>query len=335
MTRIVRLVLVCLLALPLSGLTAEKGLTVTGVRHFSYAAFTRIVFEIEGAAPYVLTKTAGGQGILLMSYEGPLILKAPVPAVSDGIVNGIEAKEETGRKEILIRLNAAGEVKDFVLHKPDRIVVDVIKTASSPVPPASDKSLVVVLDPGHGGLDTGITTPQGPEKSITLELAKTVKKMLQTDPRLKVVLTRDADSQPSLDERAAAANSAGADVFVSIHAAQGLTGTVYIQDPYQDPGAQATPPGRDFLSFEAGSELRDKHWGRQQAAHAMDSGALGRTLARQVTGEADAEPAQAPVAGLKTVDAAAVLIEIGTEQNRTKAAEAIVKGIEQHVGENR
>ena len=52
---------------------------------------------------------------------------------------------------------------------------------------------------------------------------------------------------------------------------------------------------RDFLGFEAGSEQQN-FWGRQQAAHARESGALGRILARQLAGNATAEPVQAPLA---------------------------------------
>ena len=47
-----------------------------------------------------------------------------------------------------------------------------------------------------------------------------------------------------------------------------------------------------------------------------------------------AEPVQAPLALLKAVDAAAVMIEIGMEMDRMQAAEAIAKGIEQYVREN-
>ena len=49
------LIVLCLLSMPAGAGAAEKGLIVKGVRYASYATFTRIVFEIEAAAPYVLT----------------------------------------------------------------------------------------------------------------------------------------------------------------------------------------------------------------------------------------------------------------------------------------
>jgi hypothetical protein len=124
---------------------------------------------------------------------------------------------------------------------------------------------------------------------------------------------------------------------VSIHAATGAAERVYILDPDDDLAGQETvrTASRDFLSFEAGSEEQEKLWGRQQAAHAKESGGFGRRLARRLEGGEGAEPVQAPIAGLKAMDAAAAMIEIGMEQDRVKAAEAIAEGIEQYARENR
>ena len=341
MQRLLKLILVSLLMVPSSTFSAEKGLTVKGVRYFSYAAFTRIVFEIDAAAPYILTRTADGRTLLFSSYEGPFALKAQLPVIRDGVVNGIEIKEDAGRNVVFIHLNVAGgEVKDFVLRGPDRIVLDIARGAASsanPVPAAAEAAMVVVLDAGHGGRDTGIITTQGEEKSLTLELAHAVRKILQKSSHFKVLLTREKDQVLSLDERAGFANAAGAAIFVSIHAATGAAERVFILDPDDDLTGQqaARTASRDFLSFEAGSEEQEKLWGRQQAAHAKESGIFGRRLARQFEGREDAEPVQAPIAGLKAIDSAAVMVEIGMEQDRAKAAEAIAKGIEQYARENR
>jgi N-acetylmuramoyl-L-alanine amidase len=341
MQRLFKLILVSLLMVPAGTFSAEKGLTVKGVRYFSYAAFTRIVFEIEAAAPYVLTRTADGRTLLFSAYEGPFALKAQLPVIRDGVVNGIETKEDAGRNVVFIHLNVAGgEVKDFVLRGPDRIVLDIARGAAAsaiPVPAAAEAAVVVVLDAGHGGRDTGIMTTQGEEKSLTLELAHAVRKILQKSSHFKVLLTREKDQVLSLDERAAFANAAGAAIFVSIHAATGAAERVFILDPDDDLAGQqaARTASRDFLSFEAGSEEQEKLWGRQQAAHAKESGVFGRRLARQFEGRDDAEPVQAPIAGLKAIDSAAVMVEIGMEQDRAKVAEAIAKGIEQYARENR
>jgi hypothetical protein len=76
-------------------------------------------------------------------------------------------------------------------------------------------------------------------------------------------------------------------------------------------------------------------WGTQQAAHAEESGRLGRALVRALTGRNTAEPVQAPVALLAPVDAAAVVIEVGTALSQTTVAEAIAQGIEHYVSQKR
>lgn len=329
------LIVVCFLALPAGAGAADKGLTVKSVRYASYATFTRVVFEIEAAAPYVPIRSADGRSVMLSSYDGPFLLKTQLPVFRDSVVLGLEPREEAGRNAVVIRLDgAAGEVKDFVLHGPDRIVIDIAKGAA-PVPaPSTDKPTVIVLDPGHGGKDTGIVAPQGLEKAVTLELALAIKRILQKDPHLKVVLTREKDQALTPDERNAASNEAGALLFVSIHSATNAGARVFIQDLLDEPETQkARPVSGDFLGYEAGSEQREMLWGKQQAAHARESGILGRKLARQLAGQDSAEPVQAPLVLLKAVDAAAAMIEIGMETDRAQTAELIAKGIEQYVRE--
>ncbi len=316
---------------------ADKGLIVKGVRHSSYAAFTRIVFEIDEAGPYVLTRSNDGRSLRLSSYDGPFNLKSPLPMVRDSVVFGLETHEEAGRNVVIIRLEGtSGEVKDFVLRGPDRIVIDIAKGASAIPSLPVDKQLVIVLDPGHGGKDAGLVTTQGHEKTLTLDLAVAVKKNIQKDPRLKVVLTRDRDQSLSLDERAAFANASGALLVVSLHAAAGVEGRVFIQDLYDEPGTRTVlPESGDFIGYETGSEQQELRWGKQQAAHARESGSLGRRLARQFAGKGSAEPFQAPLSAFKAIDAAAVLVETGSGMDAEQAAEAIARGIDLYVREDR
>ena len=91
--------------------------------------------------------------------------------------------------------------------------------------PAKSKSLTIIVDAGHGGIDQGALGPQGQsEKEITLAIAK---KMAQygKDYNIKVVLTRDRDILPGnastitegLENRISIAASAQADLFISLH----------------------------------------------------------------------------------------------------------------------
>lgn len=77
---------------------------------------------------------------------------------------------------------------------------------------------VVVLDPGHGGLDVGNQPPGKPaEKELTLNLATAVKRFLEQKNGVRVILTRREDATLSTLERVTLANTQQAEVFVSFH----------------------------------------------------------------------------------------------------------------------
>lgn len=77
----------------------------------------------------------------------------------------------------------------------------------------------IVLDPGHGGHDTGTVGPNGMmEKDLVLQVARLLRKMLQDNLGAEVFLTRERDEFVSLEERTEVANRLQADLFLSIHA---------------------------------------------------------------------------------------------------------------------
>ena len=77
-------------------------------------------------------------------------------------------------------------------------------------------SKTIYLDPGHGGLDAGAVNGKRYEKNDNLKLAKAVKDKLVVQGHI-VLMTREEDVNPTLEARIAAANIAGADIFVSLH----------------------------------------------------------------------------------------------------------------------
>ena len=78
---------------------------------------------------------------------------------------------------------------------------------------------IVVLDPGHGGVDPGAISVSGlREKDITLKVAHTVKQMLEATGRYKVYLTRSEDVFVPLRKRYQMAEQAGGELFISLHA---------------------------------------------------------------------------------------------------------------------
>lgn len=80
-----------------------------------------------------------------------------------------------------------------------------------------ENSRVVVIDPGHGGVDPGALTPSGvQEKDITLAIARQLKKVLE-EKKYVVLMTRNEDVNLTLPPRIELANQNDADVMISIH----------------------------------------------------------------------------------------------------------------------
>ena len=77
----------------------------------------------------------------------------------------------------------------------------------------------IVIDPGHGGHDTGTIGPTGlREKDVVLDVGLRLRKLLERKAGCEVVMTRGDDTFIPLEERTAIANAKAADLFVSIHA---------------------------------------------------------------------------------------------------------------------
>jgi N-acetylmuramoyl-L-alanine amidase len=77
--------------------------------------------------------------------------------------------------------------------------------------------LHIMIDPGHGGVDTGATRGNLKESEIALKVSSYLADLLRQDPRFQVSMTRTTDTKISLDHRTEAAEAAKADLFLSIH----------------------------------------------------------------------------------------------------------------------
>lgn len=86
------------------------------------------------------------------------------------------------------------------------------------LPVAGPEAFVVVLDPGHGGIDPGAQRGGISEKTLMLDLSRRLADRLRAGGDVTVHLTREVDRFVSLDERLALAQSVHADLFLSLHA---------------------------------------------------------------------------------------------------------------------
>lgn len=88
----------------------------------------------------------------------------------------------------------------------------------SAVSSVAARDFVLVIDPGHGGKDVGARGVKAYEKNINLAVGKLLGERISRECKdVKVVYTRSDDSFVSLNDRAAIANKAGGDLFISIH----------------------------------------------------------------------------------------------------------------------
>lgn len=181
--------------------------------------------------------------------------------------------------------------RSFVLgardDQPARLVIDLVptdektflakqeeqrsKTAQSeesPIPlamaPVADEKSVVVLDPGHGGVDPGAKSANGvQEKDVVLAFAKRLRKKLEASDRYHVFMTRDGDTFLPLKERVEYAREKGAGLFISLHAdyfpaeiddARGAT-VFTLSEQASDAEAKALAAKENFSDAVAGVEL--------------------------------------------------------------------------------
>lgn len=106
--------------------------------------------------------------------------------------------------------------------RPVETVATVTRASAKPAreaPVAAREKPVVVIDPGHGGNDSGATGVHGEdEKDIVLATGKILRDKLQKTGRYTVVMTRSTDKFIPLDERTAIARAKKAQLFISLHA---------------------------------------------------------------------------------------------------------------------
>ncbi len=124
--------------------------------------------------------------------------------------------------------------------------------------------VIVVLDPGHGGIDPGAEREGQSEAALMLTFARELKEVLLRDGRFAVVMTRDDDVFVPLETRTSIARESGADIFLSLHAdalaegeAQGAT--VYTLDEAATDAASAALAERhDRDDLLAGVDLTEQ-----------------------------------------------------------------------------
>ncbi|MEL6620018.1 MAG: N-acetylmuramoyl-L-alanine amidase [Pseudomonadota bacterium] len=201
------------------------------------------------------------------------------------------------------------------------------QAAAAPPQPADD-AFVVVIDPGHGGIDPGAVRDTTSEKQLMLGVGLALRDALRRAGGIEVVMTRDTDMFVSLPARVALAHQVGADAFISLHAdalsqGQARGATVYtLSDEASDAASAQLAAQHDRADILAGIDLSGAD--DEVASVLMD---LARTETRPRTDALATEliGAMATAGGpmnkrprreagfsvLKSADIPSVLVEVG------------------------
>lgn len=123
--------------------------------------------------------------------------------------------------------------------------------------------VVVVLDPGHGGIDPGAENGDFTEAALVLTFARELKELLLRDGGFQVVMTREEDVFVPLETRISIARAAGAQVFLSLHAdaissGEAVGATIYtLAEEASDEAGEALAERHDRDDLLAGVDLRE------------------------------------------------------------------------------
>ncbi|MGH9467103.1 MAG: N-acetylmuramoyl-L-alanine amidase [Terriglobales bacterium] len=216
---------------------------IEGVQVFTRAASTSVVLALRhrvtfsrGVLPrrHLVYFDVSSQGASEQASSGSARLR-----VGDGRVLSIHiAQFRRDETRVVIQMTRGVQADRGGLYpNPERLIVGLTgaHAAVAAAPPRAAQPLAdgrdsltralglkikrIVLDPGHGGFDTGTIGPGNLyEKNVVLDVALKLGKLLQRRMGLAVTYTRTTDVFVPLQERTAIANRAQADVFISIHA---------------------------------------------------------------------------------------------------------------------
>jgi N-acetylmuramoyl-L-alanine amidase len=238
--------LAALLLLPLLlAVDRPKGLgDVADVRSWSHPDYTRVVVELSRSVDAEVVRLPADSRNrrperLYVDLDGIWVgrdFEDGIP-IRDGLLQSLRLGQNTLRRSrLVIDLERYDRHRLLVLQSPHRVVIDVYGARASPeslrwqlpsgaqdpdvkrFPAGTRPVRTVVVDPGHGGRDPGATGIGGlREKDVNLRLSKLLAKRLRA-AGFQVILTRDDDRYLDLEQRTVTAESAGADLFISIHA---------------------------------------------------------------------------------------------------------------------
>ena len=259
-----------------------------------------------------------GWSRLVLGLEAPL---APVMA-------SMQTNAQNGTAVVALSLEPVSEAVFVANAGAPASGSDLPEVVTSAVPNRGDDRLMVVIDPGHGGVDPGAVRGVHTEADLVLTFAREMRDVLRRTGLVDVVLTRDGDLFVPLPTRVTLARAADADLFISVHAdalaegrAQGAT--IYtLSETATDAAAAALAEQHDRADILQGIDLHgadDVVAGVLMDLARLETGPRGEALADEMVGaireaglNLHSRPrGRAGFTVLRAADIPSVLVEIG------------------------
>jgi N-acetylmuramoyl-L-alanine amidase len=344
--------------LPAGAGTAGRGL----VKGFRYGLVmpggSRIVIDLAGPAKvtnsYVLDSANGQPPRLVVELEEVAranfvqsqgTLQGPPPATSPGASPGISQGASPGTSQATSQATAGRpELKPGISDS--HAAISAPDTAPAPPQPAAppDPRPVVVIDPGHGGVDNGTQSGTEVEKIVVLTFALALRDRLERSGKYHVVMTRTDDTFIPLGDRVRVARTQSAALFVSIHAdalpkgegdAQGAT--IYtLSDHATDAQAESLAEAENRADAIGGVNLTDEPTDvadilidLAQRETRTFSNRFARLLMGEMKNTARMHKHPLKSAGfkvLKAPDVPSVLVELGYVSNKSDMENLVSEG---------
>jgi N-acetylmuramoyl-L-alanine amidase len=282
--------------------------------HFQNFYVTDVHFDDQDGLPkLVITPSAGGLNFYPAVAEGGKVLLADVLKPPPPLAQTPPPSQPT---RTTARASATPAPSPGVTEE---------GPATQPGPPLP----VVALDAGHGGDDAGGRSRDGvTEKDLVAQLVARVRLALLSGGKYRIVLTRTGDVNATFEQRAVAANVGGAAYFLTFHAGDlgGSSPRIAVYT-YQPPSPPPPSPGGEARSLFV-------PWNQVQEAYLDQSRQLAQALEQRfalIAGLTADMPTAAPVRTLRSVNAPAVAIEIGSLTPDNDAGPLTDPAFQQHL----
>lgn len=193
------------------------------------------------------------------------------------------------------------------------VIPALVTDANAKTRPFDQMKKTIVLDPGHGGRDSGAKGTDGSlEKTVALNLAHVIKDQLRN--RYKVVLTRNEDYWLDIRGRTDVANHLAAELFISIHSGGSFlhqAGGISIFHYKDLSGVDLSADAESSKSFDSETMIA---WDNTQSKHINSSGILAKSIQARINARIKFSVCKIQAAQLlvlRGADMPAVLIEFG------------------------